>query len=198
MTPVQFPGIQSFRGKTVHVSFSAEINVATTESLIAAMANLANQGASEVRLLMSTPGGAVMNGINLYNVLRAFPVKLVTHNVGNMDSIGNAIFLAGEERYACPHSTFMFHGVSANFQPGTTQLDAMRLKESLGNVDADELRIGSIIEQRSKLTQTQIRDFFREAHTMDAAEAVSAGIVDEIRDVQIPAGSPVVALVFQR
>jgi ATP-dependent Clp protease protease subunit len=198
VTPIQFPGIQSLQGKTVYVSFSAEINAGTTESLIGAMANLANQGASEVRFLMSTPGGAVMNGINIYNVLRAMPFKLVTHNVGNMDSIGNAIFLAGEERYACAHSTFMFHGVSANFLPGTTQLDAKQLRENLGNVDADELRIGSIIEQRSKLTQAQVRTFFREAHTMDATEATSAGIIDEIRDVQIPAGSPVVALVFKR
>jgi hypothetical protein len=47
----------------------------------------------------------------------------------------------------------MFHGVSANFPPGTSQLDAKRLRENLGNVEADELRIGSIIEQRSKLAQ---------------------------------------------
>jgi ATP-dependent protease ClpP protease subunit len=92
----------------IYVTFSGEINAHTTESLIAAMANCANARAREVHLLMSTPGGAVMNGINLYNVLRGMPFKLVTHNVGNVDSIGNAIFLAGEERYACPHSTFMF------------------------------------------------------------------------------------------
>ena len=55
-----------------------------------------------------------MNGMNLYNVMRAMPFKLITHNVGNVDSIGNAIFLAGVARYACPHSTFMFHGVGFN------------------------------------------------------------------------------------
>ena len=102
----------------VYVSFSAEINANTTESLIATMANLANEAVPEVHLLFSTPGGLVMNGMNLYNVLRAMPFKLVTHNVGNVDSIGNAIFLAGEERYACPHSTFMFHGVGFDSQPG--------------------------------------------------------------------------------
>ena len=50
--------------------------------------------------MISTPGGTVMNGLNLYNVMRAMPFRLTTHNVGNVDSIGNAIFLAGEERYA--------------------------------------------------------------------------------------------------
>ena len=86
----------------VYVSFSAEINANTTESLIATIANCVNQGKAEIYLMISTPGGSVMHGLNIYNVLRAFPVKLVTHNVGNVDSIGNAIFLAGEERYACP------------------------------------------------------------------------------------------------
>ncbi len=37
-----------------------------------------------------------MNGLNIYNVLRGFPITLTTHNVGHVDSIGNAIFLAGQ------------------------------------------------------------------------------------------------------
>jgi len=190
------PGI---RRKTAYVSFSAEINAHTTESLIAAMTNCVGK-VTEVNLLLSTPGGAVMNGINLYNVLRAFPFKLVTHNVGNVDSIGNAIFLAGEKRYACEHSTFMFHGVAAVFQPAAAQiqLDAKQLRERLDGLDADELRIGSIIEQRTKLDHAEVVALFREQRTKDAANAVSAGIVHEIKDVQIPPGSPVVALVFQR
>lgn len=175
--------------QTFYVSFSAEINAHTTESLIAIMADCASKGAAEVHLLLSTPGGAVMNGINLYTVLRALPFKLVTHNVGNVDSIGNAIFLAGEDRYACPHSTFMFHGVGAAFQ-AATQVDAKRLREQLDSLDADELRIGSILEQRTNLTRAQIVTFFRDAHTMNAAVAVSLGVVDEIRDVQIPRAVP--------
>lgn len=76
-----------------------------------------------------------MNGMNLYNILRAMPFKLVTHNVGNVDSIDNAVFLAGEERYASPHSTFMFHGVAAGFEAG--QVEAKRLRERLDGIKAD-------------------------------------------------------------
>jgi len=139
-----------------------------------------------------------MSGINLYNVLRALPFKLVTHNVGNVDSIGNAVFLAGEERYACPHSTFMFHGVASGVPAGTPQLEVKQLRERLRAVVADELRIGSIIEQRSNLSQREVRALFREARTKDATHAVSAGIVHKIDDVKIPPGSPVMSLVFQR
>src|SRR5690348_16113733 len=98
------------------VSFSAEIVPKTTEVLLATMANLVNQGYKEVHLLLSTPGGSVMHGVTVYNVLRGLPVTLITHNVGNVDSIGSVVFLAGEQRYACPQTTFMLHGVS--FAPG--------------------------------------------------------------------------------
>lgn len=180
-----------------YVSFSAEIVPQTTESLIALMANLSNMGTKEVHLLLSTPGGSVMHGLNLYNVLRALPMKLVTHNVGNVDSIGNAVFLAGEERYACPNSTFMFHGVGIDV-PSGMRLEQKFLRERLNGILADETRIGAVIQERCSLDGTQVEELFREMKTKDAAYAVSAGIVHEVRDVQIPPGAPIQSLVFQR
>src|SRR5688572_11202486 len=97
--------------ETVYVSFIAEINQTTTESLLGLCAKLGNSGVKRVYLLLSSPGGAVSAGIAAYNLLRAMPFHLVTHNVGSVNSIANVIFLAGEERYASPSATFMFHGV---------------------------------------------------------------------------------------
>lgn len=144
----------------VYVSFSAEINPHTTESLIAALANCANQGVPEVQLLLSTPGGSVMNGMNLYNVLRAMPFRLVTHNVGNVDSIGNAIFLAGDHRLACPHSTFMFHGVGFAAGPDA-HFEEKLLRERLDGLLADQKRIGEIIAERSSLDAEKVAPLFR-------------------------------------
>ena len=180
-----------------YVSFSAEINPSTTESLIALMSQLANNAIQDVYLLISTPGGTVMNGMNLYNVLRGLPFRLTTHNVGNVDSIGNAIFLAGETRYACPHSTFMFHGVGFDVNQ-TQRLEEKLLRERLDSVLSDQQRIGAIIQERTKITSNEVEGLFREAQTKDAAYAASAGIVDEIRDVDIPAGVTIHSLVFQR
>lgn len=160
-----------------YVSFSAEIDSFTTESLIAVMADSACKGIQEVYLMLSTPGGSVMNGLNLYNVLKALPFKLTTHNVGNVDSIGIAVFLAGDTRYASPQSTFMFHGV--------------------GVPHVDRKRIGAVIEDRTNLTSRQVTFLFRRAQTKDPAYAAGCGIIHEIKDVEIPAGSPVVSLVFQ-
>lgn len=195
-SPVAGPPAQS---TVAYVSFSAEIIPNTTESLIALFSNLVNQGVREVYLMVSTPGGQVMNGINLYNFLRALPITLTTHNVGNVDSIGNAIFLAGQHRYACPHSTFMFHGVGFDMPPGSKmRLEEKLLRERLDSILSDQKRIGAIIEERTNLNKGQIEALFREAQTKDAAFAASCGIVHEVKDVNIPAGTPIYSLVFQR
>jgi len=55
---------------TVYVSFSAEIVPHTTESLIGLLSEQVNRGVKDVYLMLSTPGGSVMHGMNLYNVLR--------------------------------------------------------------------------------------------------------------------------------
>ena len=56
-TPQPPPQLAVTPGSTVYVSFSAEINAFTTESLIATMANCATEQVAEVYLLLSTPGG---------------------------------------------------------------------------------------------------------------------------------------------
>ena len=183
--------------KIVYVTFSAEVNANTTESLLAVAANCVNQKVEELYLLLSSPGGTVMHGMNLYNVLRAMPFKLTTHNVGNVDSIGNVIFLAGEVRYACQHSTFMFHGVGFDGAQGM-RFEEKVLRERLDGLKSDQKRIGALMTERSTLTEEAIEGLFRETQTKDAAFAAGCGIVHEIRDVQIPPGSTVVSLVFQR
>jgi ATP-dependent Clp protease protease subunit len=183
--------------QTVYVIFTAEITPKTSESLLAVMANCATQGVKNVYLAMSTPGGDVTQGITIYNILRGMPFELTTHNAGNVDSIGNAIFLAGKYRYACKHSTFMFHGVGFNMANQTVRLEEKNVREMLDNITNNHGRIGTILEERTKLEKTAIQELFREAQTKDAAYAVGCGIVDEIRDINIPAGSTVISLVFQ-
>ncbi len=138
-----------------------------------------------------------MNGINVYNVFRGLPAKITFHNVGNVDSIGNAIFLAGDNRIACPHSTFMFHGVSFN-TTGSINIDQRMAQQILDGILADQKRIGSIMVERTNINATEAADLFKEAGTKDATYAATKGIVSDIRDVNIPTGSPIFSLVFQR
>jgi len=180
----------------VYVSFSAEINPTTTESLIAVMANCANAEVKKVYLMLSTPGGRVMDGMNLYTVLQGMPFELVTHNVGNVDSIGNVVFLAGQKRYAAPNATFMFHGVG--FTIANTRLEEKDCRERLGNILSDQTRMGNVIAAHTNLSKEEIAELFKEAQTKDANFAIDKGIIHEIRKLQITSGCPIISLVFKR
>lgn len=177
-----------------YVNFQAPINMATTQQLMATCTQLTGQGFKEIYLLLSTPGGQVMAGLTAYNVLRGLPAKILTHNVGNIDSIGNAIFLAGEERIACPHSTFMFHGAGADVQ--NARMEEKNLREMLDSILADQVRIGTIIQERTTIDADEARELFREARTKDANFALAKGIVTKIEDVKIAPGAPIVSLVL--
>jgi ATP-dependent Clp protease protease subunit len=196
MPPIQPPLIAQPQ-VPAFVSFSAEIVPKTIEALLATMANLVNQGFQEIHLLLSTPGGSVMHGITAYNVLRGLPITLITHNVANVDSIGTVLFLAGQRRYACPQATFMLHGVAFSVTSATNFFEK-NLTERLASVRADQERIKAIYSDRAGINPNDAEQFFLGEVTINAADAVQRGIVHELREVRIPAGSPVLQLVFDR
>lgn len=180
-----------------YISFAAEIIQQTTETFLGACTQLVNQGADALYILLSSPGGAVMNGLTIYNVLRGLPCEVITHNVGNVDSIGNMVFLAGDRRYACPHATFMFHGVGVDINQ-KMRLEEKTLRERLGSIQADQRRIGSVIVDRTDISEAEVNNLFLEAVTRDPDYALEREIVHEVRDVEIPRGVPIHQLVFQR
>jgi ATP-dependent protease ClpP protease subunit len=144
------------------------------------LANCANQGVRQVYILLSTPGGNVIHGLNLYNVIRAMPLELTMHNVGNVDSIGNAIFLAGKRRFACPHSTFMFHGVGFEVNAGS-RFEEIACRQRLDGILTDQKRIGEIIAENTKATASDIEGFFREAQTKDGQPPLASGLLTRSR-----------------
>jgi ATP-dependent Clp protease protease subunit len=181
--------------KRVYVSFSSEINPTTTEGLLGVCADLANKRVPEVHLLISTTGGHTASGLNIYNVLRGMPFRLITHNAGSVNSIGNVVFLAGEERYAVPTATFMFHGVGFNIS-GNTRLEQKGLSEKLDGILADQAQIASVFLDRSNFTEEEVSQLFLEAATKDAGFALEKGLVHDIRQIEIPTGGPLVQLQF--
>lgn len=184
--------------KKVYVSFSAEIVPFTTEALLKTFANLHNQGVAQVHLLLGTPGGNVACGINIYNVLLAMSCKIITHNVDSVNSIGNVVFLAGQERYANPGTTFMFHGVGFDVT-ADVRFEEKLLRERLDGIMADQTRIADIIWRRAKFSdRKEIEALFLQAATKDTQFAKDRGIIDDIREAKVPPGCPVIQLVFER
>lgn len=195
VAPVQ-PQAAALTPPVHYVSFLAPVNDATAQRLLNAIVGEIQKGANTIYLILSTPGGQVREGMALYNIMRGLPCEVVTHNVANVDSIGNVVFLAGEKRYTSPNATFMFHGVGFDVAQGT-RIEQKNAKELMDGISAETQKIAAVIESRATFaSRAEIEQLFLEASTKDATYARNHGIVHDIRDLIVPPGGPFLQLVF--
>ena len=182
---------------THYISFSSEVNQQTTEVLLGTFGKLVNSGVRDIVLMLSTLGGGAANGLTIYNTLRGLPISLTTHNVGTVNSIGNVIYLAGDKRYACKSSSFMFHGVGFSInQPA--RFEEKDLREKLDSLNNDQGLIADIINERTDINAEEANDLFLRTAFLKSDEACQKGIVHKIRAAEVPKGSPFYQLVFKR
>ena len=178
----------------VYVVFTAEINNTTLDHLIQALTNLSQQGVGEVYLAYSTSGGGIREGIALYNFLRGIPFNLITHNIGEVSSMGNPGFLAANTRYACPKSSFMFH--SFHWLMEAKRYRQGELKEIVNELSAGQNLAKSILIERTAITENQAKGFFGDRKTLLPERARDLGIIDDIREFSIPKGAPIITFTF--
>jgi len=181
--------------KPFYLSFSSEVNHVTGPALIAAIGHQMATGHDEAHLLLTTPGGRVDMGLMIYNVLRSLPIKVITYNVGTVNSIGNMIFLAGVERYAAPTSSFMFHGVGFDVQ--NARFEEKALKERLTGLQNDQKLIADVIVRHTNISAADVGKLFLEAAFVTADDAKARGIVNDVIEIKIPEGATFLQLAFQ-
>ena len=167
-----------------YVLFSRTLNDETVNELVRTLNEISSRGL-DIYLLLNCNGGNVHSGIHCYNMLRALPTRLTTHNVGHVDSIANAIFLAGEERFATASAIFMYHGVTFTISYPVT-LGGRELRERLDTVKADHDRIAAIIADRSTLTLPLAAELFNVQTVRTTDWAVESGIIHEVKDLRLP------------
>ncbi|GKS59298.1 hypothetical protein YTPLAS18_28250 [Nitrospira sp.] len=179
-----------------YVSYYDNINEQKAKSLMQACAQVLTQtNATKLYFLFSSTGGSVDAGITLHNYLRALPVPLVMHNIGSIDSIANVVFLAADERYANENSTFLFHGIQWGFGQGV-QLSWSQLQETVSRFKGDEGKIASIVSQRTKITEDELRGLFHQGEAKGTDFAKAKDIIQAVTEAKVPPGAPFFALNF--
>ncbi len=180
--------------KTAYIAFSGEINARNAEQIIALSVQLSIQGFDRLYFLFSTTGGSVRSGIEIYNALRALPAQIVFHNIGSVDSIGNTVILAGDRRYACPQASFTFHGLGYDTS-GPVRLELKAIQEILASILSEQARLIEVMASRTLMDCDKATEMFQQGKTLDAQSALVLGLVHEIRQLAIPSGSSMFAVV---
>lgn len=174
---------QDNSGDTAYVIVLDGINAVCVRTIMESILFQINKTVKHLYFIVSTNGGSVPHGIALYNVLRTLPFDITMHNISNVDSIGNVVFLAADKRYATPNATFMIHPVQSTFQNKNGDINV--LKEKISAVEADEKRIKEIFLKRTSIPSTELKKYFHTGAVQTASHALKSGLIHEIRDIFI-------------
>jgi ATP-dependent Clp protease protease subunit len=175
-------------GQEVYVTFTAPITPDDVGDFFDLVADFVRTKVGALHLIMSTPGGNISYGIAVHEMLRAVPMKVFTWNIGAIESISVAVFLAGSERYCSKHALFGFHNATTIYTADTVA-ELTSLYQRTANLDADQARSAAIMAGRCKLSVEQIRQLFNEGVSKDATFALQNGLVTDIRELKIPFGA---------
>jgi ATP-dependent Clp protease protease subunit len=134
-------------------------------------------GNGDIRLHISSPGGSVLSGLGIVDVMNYISSDVVTVNMGLAASMGSILLSSGTKgkRSSLKHSRVMIHQVSSGMQGVLADLE-ISFKES----EKYNNRLFEILSENTGKTKEQIlidahRDFW-----LNSEEALAYGVIDEI------------------
>lgn len=179
---------------THYIIFTADVQATQISKLRQAITESVNGGAKEIYLAISSNGGIVVEGIAIAALLRSLQINVITHNIGLIDSVANVIFAAGKQRFANKTSSFMFHGVSQNFN-GSIAFSESQLWDLHKNTVRLRESIAENVSTYTGIVLTDISSLMISGDTiLKSSEALTRKIIDGIKDFSIPAGSKIISI----
>lgn len=130
----------------------------------------------EITMYINSPGGSVIDGLALYDVMAAVSCPIRTVCVGMAASMGSLLFAAGNERDILPHAKVMIH------DPLTTGISGSALSvEEAGRRLMETREItASILAGHTGHTIEEVYEKTKKDSYFSAQEAVAWGLADRI------------------
>ena len=145
----------------------------------------------DINLYINSPGGGINAGLAVYDTMQLVRPDIATYAVGMTASFGTLLLCAGApgKRYAMPNATIHVHqallaGGGISGQASDIEIQAREI------IRLNEL-LRSIMAKHTGQTEEKIKTDFDRDFFMNAEQAKSYGIIDEIlerRDLPAPVG----------
>jgi ATP-dependent Clp protease, protease subunit len=154
----------------------------TVPPLIGAVSARVAAGSRSILLAISSWGGNIFWGVTAYNFLRGLGVDIITHNVGQVDSIAGVIYCAGDKRLCAPAGRFVIHGVGVTIQGTDPMLSEKDLNSRQAMLAQDRDTIAAILSTRTGKSLDDVRQDMLNEKILDASEGMAYGLATEITD----------------
>ncbi|MEV7491421.1 head maturation protease, ClpP-related [Streptomyces anulatus] len=131
--------------------------------------------APNLRVRINSPGGSVFDGIAIANAIRLHPATVTVQVDGIAASAASVIAMAGDRIVMTPQSQLMIHDAS-----GMCFGNAADMTEMAALLDTQSDNIADAYAERAGGTREEWRERMRAESWYLAAEAVAAGLADEV------------------
>ncbi|EWM25441.1 atp-dependent clp protease proteolytic subunit [Nannochloropsis gaditana] len=134
-----------------------------------------------IYMYINCPGGSVIAGLAIYDVMQLIRSEIVTINIGMAASMASFLLAAGKKgkRLALPHSRVMIHqpmggaqGQAEDIKVEAAQI--LRIKKNL---------VGMYSKMTGRATEQIVMDLDRDNY-LSAQEALEHGLIDEIVELE--------------
>mgnify|MGYP003821717953 FL=1 len=172
--------------KTVYVEFLSEINSETARALRVVCDQALNEyQAACLYFIIASPGGANAATYSLFGFLRSLLncCRIITHNIGTIDSAGIFLFLSGQERSANPISRFLLHGPVLNYQAGSYTL--AKLRHDLAVLQNDIDLYWRLLSQTTKIDRAKFDEAMVNGRIWLPEEAKNDGLIHDITELSL-------------
>ena len=136
-----------------------------------------HQDAKAINLSIHSPGGNVLDGLAMYNALKAHPAKIHGKVEGLAASAASFILMAADTISMPEDSFLMIHNAH-----GGAMGEADDLREVADIMDKLQDSIVNIYEKRTGKAENEIREMMSAETWMNATDAFENGFIDTISD----------------
>lgn len=183
------------QSQTTIINFVAVINDKTSSLLMFLLTEQLRSGINNFRINISSNGGIVFYAVSIFNFLSGLKnIHIHTHNLGQIDSGANLIFLTGDKRTASKASSFLLHPPEMPMQ-GQFSID--HLKEKLESLEKDQEKMAEIIADKINRNRDEVIKMFNRRSTYSASEAQKLGFITEIEEFTGEPGVPIFTITNQ-
>ena len=160
------------------------IDLPIARSISQLFVNAANDNVTEIHLLLQSPGGAVNEGVFLYDFIKSFPVDVLAYNCGHVGSAAVSAYLGAKKRFVSPNGTFLVHRT----YPAAGNVGAVpKMQSIVSALKIEDARTESILRGSVNMTDAQWAIFEHNDLTIDAEAAIRTGFAHEMSSFS-PAG----------
>lgn len=132
-------------------------------------------GDADIEVQISSPGGYVFDGLEIYNLLRNYKGYVTTRLMGLAASMASYIAMVGDFVIAEDNSVFMLHNVS-----GLALGDHKTMRKTANIIEGLRNMLAEKYAEKSGQSLTEVKELMDDTTFLFGDEILKAGFVDEV------------------